>query len=65
MAQTEQQLQALSHVSIDSIKNVLPNIETQVIDNATWGKNSSHLAYITLQRPMRIAIHAREMIKKI
>ena len=65
MAQTEQQLQALSHVSIDSIKSVLPNIDTQEIDNATWGKNSSHLAYITLQRPMRIAIHAREMIKKI
>jgi hypothetical protein len=65
MAQTEQQLEALSYVSIDSIKSVLPNIDTQNIDNATWGKNSSHLAYITLQRPMRIAIHAREMIKKV
>jgi hypothetical protein len=58
-------LQALSHVSIDTIKSVLPNIDTQTIDNATWGKNSSHLAYITLQRPMRIAIHAREMIKRV
>ena len=65
MAKTEQELQALSHVSIDSIKSVLPSIDTQAIDNATWGKNSSHLAYITLQRPMRIAIHAREMIKKV
>jgi hypothetical protein len=65
MAKTEEELKALSHVSIDTIKSVLPNIDTQTIDNATWGKNSSHLAYITLQRPMRIAIHAREMIKKV
>ena len=65
MAKTEEELQALSHVSIDTIKSVLPNIDTQTIDNAMWGKNSSHLAYITLQRPMRIAIHAREMIKKV
>jgi hypothetical protein len=65
MARTEAELQALSHVSIDTIKRVLPTIDTQRIDSATWGKNSSHLAYITLQRPMRIAIHAREMIKKV
>ena len=58
MAQTEQQLQALSHVSIDSIKSVLPNIETKAIDNATWGKNSSHLAYITLQRVPVIVVHS-------
>jgi hypothetical protein len=65
MAQTEEKLKALSHVSLGTIKSVLPNIDTQTIDKATWGKNSSHLAYITLQRPMRIAIHAREMIKKV
>ena len=65
LAKTKEELQALSYVSIDSIKSVLPNIDTQTIDNATWGKNSSHLAYITLERPMRIAIHAREMIKKV
>ncbi len=65
MAQTEEKLKALSHVSLGTIKSVLPNIDTQTIDKATWGKNSSHLAYCTLQRPMRIAIHAREMIKKV
>lgn len=64
MAQTEEELKALSHVSLGAIKRVVPNIDTQTIDKATWGKNSSHLAYITLQRPMRIAIHAREMIKR-
>ena len=65
MAPTEEALKALSHVALDSIKSVVPNIDTQTIDKATWGTNSSHLAYITLQRPMRIAIHAREMIKKV
>ncbi len=65
MARTEQGLKALSHVSLASIKSVVPNIETQTIDKAMWGRNSSHLAYITLQRSMRIAIHAREMIKTI
>ena len=65
MAKSEAELKALSYVSLKSIKSVLPNIDTQTIDNATWGKNSSHLAYITLQRPVRIAIHAREMIKKV
>jgi hypothetical protein len=28
----------------------------------TWGKNSSHMAYITKQLPARVAIHASEMI---
>ena len=65
MANTEEELKALSHVVLGAIKRVVPTIETQTIDKAMWGKNSSHLAYITLQRPMRIAIHAREMIKKV
>ena len=54
MANTEEELKALSHASI---KTVLP-----AIDKANWGRNSAHQAYITLQRPVRIAIHAREMI---
>ena len=65
MAPTEAELKALSHVALDSIKSVVPAIDAHTIDKATWGKNSSHLAYITMQRPMRIAIHAREMIKKV
>lgn len=54
LANTEEELKALSHASI---KTVLP-----AINNVAWGKNSAHQAYITLQRPVRIAIHAREMI---
>jgi len=33
-----------------------------VVDNVTWGRNGAHQAFITLQRPVRIAIHARDMI---
>ena len=57
LANTEAALKALSHAST---KTVLPD----VVDKAKWGKNSAHQAYITLQRPVRIAIHAKEMIKE-
>ena len=57
LANTEAELKALSHAST---KTVLPD----VVDKAKWGKNSAHQAYITLQRPVRIAIHAKEMIKE-
>jgi hypothetical protein len=54
MANTADELKALSHASI---QKVLPDI-----DKAKWGRNSAHQAYITLQRPVRIAIHAKEML---
>jgi hypothetical protein len=56
MADTEEELNALSHASIN---RSMPDI-----DKAKWGRNSAHQAYITLQRPVRIAIHAREMIQQ-
>ena len=55
-AKTEDELKALVHVSASK---VFPEI-----DKVTWGKNSAHQAFITLQRPVRIAIHAKQMIKK-
>lgn len=57
LADTEEELKALSHASV---KKALP---VSAIGEVAWGKNSSHQAYITLQRPVRIAIHARQMIK--
>jgi hypothetical protein len=54
MANTEEEFKALSHASI---KTVLPDI-----NKAKWGRNSAHQAYITLQRPVRIAVHASETI---
>ena len=55
LAETEEKLKALSYASVAA---VLPDI-----DQVKWGRSSAHQAYITLQRPVRIAIHAREMIK--
>jgi hypothetical protein len=56
LVNTEAELKALSHASI---RKILP-----VISGAVWGKTSAHQAFITLQRPVRIAIHAREMIRE-
>ena len=54
LADTEAALAALSHAPTTT---TLP-----IIDNVEWGRNAAHQAYITLQRPVRIAIHARDMI---
>jgi hypothetical protein len=56
LANTEEALQALSHASI---KTELPTPPTE---KATWGRHAAHQAYITLQRPVRIAIHASQML---
>ena len=57
LAKTENELKALTHASA---KTVLPPLQ-----GMTWGKNSAHQAFITLQRPVRIAIHARQMIRSV
>ncbi|HEU4386421.1 MAG TPA: hypothetical protein VFV34_01400, partial [Blastocatellia bacterium] len=54
LANSEEELKALSHASIDK--------PLSVSGSATWGRNSAHQAFITLQRPVRIAIHAQEML---
>lgn len=59
LANTEEELKALSYISVEKVKNILP---VTVIDKVEWGRNAAHLAYITLQRPVRIAIHASQMI---
>ena len=56
LVKTEAELQALTHASA---KTVFPSLQ-----GMTWGQNSAHQAFITLQRPVRIAIHARQMIAK-
>jgi hypothetical protein len=53
-AETPEALQALAYASAAA---TLPSI-----GGVTWGRNAAHQATITLQRPVRIAIHAREMI---
>ncbi len=57
LANTEQELKALTHASA---RTIFPSLQ-----GMTWGKNSAHQAFITLQRPVRIAIHARKMIANV
>jgi hypothetical protein len=64
LANTEEELKKLSHATLDSITKLFPGIDQEKIDNARWGRNSAHQAYITLQRPVRIAIHATDLIKR-
>ncbi len=54
LADTEPKLKALTHAST---KTVLPPI-----GGVTWGKTAAHQAFITIQRPVRIAIHASRLI---
>jgi len=54
MVTTEEELKALSHASA---MTALPEI-----DKVAWGRNSAHQAFITLQRPVRVAIHASDML---
>ena len=51
-------LKALTHVSVKKV-TLTPTTPQQ---KGTWGKNSSHMAFITKQLPTRVAIHASEMI---
>ncbi|HKR14693.1 MAG TPA: hypothetical protein VJT15_21675, partial [Pyrinomonadaceae bacterium] len=55
-ANNQEELNALSHASATK---TLPEIE-----RVKWGKNSAHQAFITLQRPVRVAIHAKQMIQQ-
>jgi hypothetical protein len=64
LAGTEDELKKLSHASLNSINKLFPDIDKEKIDNAFWARNSAHQAYITMQRPVRIAIHARDIIRK-
>jgi hypothetical protein len=51
-------LKELGFVSVSKL-NLVPT--TQV--KGTWGRNSAHMAYITRQLPVRVAIHATELLK--
>jgi hypothetical protein len=53
---TEAALASLAHVPVAAALPAAP------ADRGIWGRNAAHQAYITMQRPVRIAIHATEMI---
>ena len=54
LAHTEAELQALTHASAGTVLPTLAGV--------TWGKTAAHQAFITMQRPVRVAIHARQLI---
>lgn len=47
-----------------SVHGELPRTELADSSVASWGVNSAHMAYITLQKPVRIAVHARVMLPR-
>ena len=55
-AEPEAELKKLSHAPGE--------FELNFSDQAEWGRNSAHQAFITLQRPVRIAIRAKDMLPK-
>ncbi|OLR92889.1 hypothetical protein [Actinokineospora bangkokensis] len=34
----------------------------EVVDKATWARNSAHMAHVTLQQPARVAFHATDLL---
>lgn len=60
VAKDQGSFDALTHVPASG-----PLPDTSAIQQPpgiTWGKNSAHLAYATYQQPVRVAIHASDMI---
>jgi len=57
LAPDETTLQQLGFVSVGKF-NLVPTSQV----TGVWGRNSAHMAYITRQLPVRVAIHASELL---
>jgi hypothetical protein len=57
LAASADALKALSHIPVESLE-----LATAQPDKGIWGRNAAHMAYITKQRLVRVAIHATEML---
>lgn len=57
LASSADALKALSHVAVNRV-----TLAPKTPANATWGRNSAHMALITKQRPVRVAIRAAELM---
>lgn len=55
---TPEEFKKLSHLTIDSLKLRPTNPQVK----GSWGRNSAHMAYITKQLPVRVAIHVTELL---
>jgi hypothetical protein len=56
LAPSQAAFEALSHLPLAVIQ------EGKTLDQLTWNFNAAHMAAITLQPPMRVAIHARALL---
>jgi hypothetical protein len=50
-------LKALAHVPVQAL-----SLTPTTPQKAVWGRNAAHMASITKQRPVRVAIHASDML---
>ena len=58
----EGRLEALSHIPVASSDPTINSLDGVDMNGIRWGWNGAHMAYITLQLPVRIAIHADDML---
>jgi hypothetical protein len=58
LAPTEVALEKISYVSAKSVQLKPTDPVTGI-----WARNAAHMAYITKQLPVRVAIHATELIR--
>ena len=56
LVETEAQFNKLSHVSVDG------RLSGKQIGPAAWARNGGHMAAVTLQRPVRVALHAVDLL---
>ena len=67
LVQSAAELRALTHVKVgvspDRRRRLLPDTSANP-PGAEWGANGAHMARITLQKPVRIAILARQMLPR-
>jgi hypothetical protein len=50
---------------IDVLKPLPPMPATPNPDKVAWGANAADIAYILYQKPVLVAVHARDMLKKV
>jgi hypothetical protein len=63
LGSTPEKLKALSHVPVRGNRlTPTPPEPPAPPHKGIWGHNSAHMAYITKQRPARVAIHATEFL---
>jgi hypothetical protein len=61
LVRSKAELGALSHVRVAQGTPPLPDTSANP-PGARWGTNAAHMARITLQQPVRIAIHANQLL---